>query len=463
MIDSITINETLQRAIVRWTVESSRFFKQVGSIVDPSWLKLKPAAACMKVAKEQYLRHTVLLDQAMRTEHDEGRISQEDLKEIEAFIGTLHASDIPRDDDTWRAISRGVKQQLKHTLVEKLITQHGKRKNLSQLASEILAVERIADLTVHENYDFSSDTDMDVLKSHFKTINEAHRTMTGTPVDELTQGHFPGQLVIFMGMTGVGKSMMLTQVAAYLLSLGWNVVFITLELAAPMQAQRIIAPVINNDLNSVLAGGEDSIDTFRLSVPGRFYLMERPAGVTVDSLREDVRTQCPFQPDVILVDYLDRLGGGVSMVAGENNSYAAGGRATEALRSWAKELDITLFTAVQPQRQDKSRRRKGSEPLDTESGADSQNKARITDDMITLNLVEFEDSTYGIYAFVAKNRFGPGAGRRTPTYAVDRSFGLVLPNEVLRPGSTRVLSDAEPHKKVELLNTDKPFGWLDEE
>lgn len=213
---------------------------------------------------------------------------------------------------------------------------------------------------------FNPNLGLDYLESFEERYDYFHSDTLRLPFDieilnKITNGGVkPSTLQVLMSPPGSGKTLFMCHMAAAYMNMGYNVLYITLEMGKQEISQRIDANVLNltlNDLNDVskmayLAKAED----FKAKAKhlGKLIVEEFPtAGASVihfKSLVNDLKIKRNFIPDVIFVDYLNicasaRIGHG-----SKGGLYEYVGSIAQELRGMAQELIVPIWTAVQPNR-----------------------------------------------------------------------------------------------------------------
>lgn len=170
-------------------------------------------------------------------------------------------------------------------------------------------------------------------------------------------GFLRPSMAIALAPTGVGKSMFLCQFAADFLMLGFNVLYITLEMPEVQVATRIDA----NLLDIEMAQMEQTLpSTFRSRINklktkglGRLKIKEYPAHTAHSGhfrfLINEYIQKHGFKPDVIIVDY---IGICASALADRSRGmYEYGGSVAVELRSLGQEFNAFVMSAVQVNRE----------------------------------------------------------------------------------------------------------------
>ena len=165
-------------------------------------------------------------------------------------------------------------------------------------------------------------------------------------------------LNIILAGTGVGKSLAMCHFAAYNLSVGKNVLYITLEMAEEKIAERIDANLLNVALDDL--GGlsksvyQKKIDELRKTTAGKLIIKEYPTASAGTGhfrhLLNELSIKRNFKPDVIYIDYLN-IALSMRVKPGQQvNSYTYIKAIAEELRGLAVERDVPIISATQTTR-----------------------------------------------------------------------------------------------------------------
>ena len=186
-----------------------------------------------------------------------------------------------------------------------------------------------------------------------KYFNSGGQVSTGWPqMDRLLYGGFSrGELNIFAGGSGSGKSLVMMNIALNWLQQGMSGVYITLELSEELTSLRTDAMLTNMSTKDI----RRDIDSTELKVKmvakksGQYRVKGLPAQSNVNDIRaylKEVQIQTGIKVDFVMVDYLD-LVMPVSAKVSPNDLFVKDKYVSEELRNLAKELGILLVTASQ--------------------------------------------------------------------------------------------------------------------
>lgn len=184
-------------------------------------------------------------------------------------------------------------------------------------------------------------------------FNSGGQVSTGWPqLDRLLYGGFSrGELNIFAGGSGSGKSLVMMNIALNWLQQGLSGVYITLELSEELTGLRTDAMLSSMSTKDI----RKDIETTELKVKmvgkksGTYQVKALPAQSNINDIRaflKEYQIQTGRRVDFIMVDYLDLLMP-VSAKVSPNDLFVKDKYVSEELRNLAKELGILMVTASQ--------------------------------------------------------------------------------------------------------------------
>jgi KaiC/GvpD/RAD55 family RecA-like ATPase len=216
-------------------------------------------------------------------------------------------------------------------------------------------VEKLIKDAVHISLtrDMGTDYFADPAARINKYFNAGGQVSTGWPsVDKLLYGGFSrGELNIFAGGSGSGKSLVMMNIALNWLQQGLNGVYITLELSEELTSLRTDAMLSSMSTKDI----RRDIDTATLKVKmvgkksGTYQVKGLPAQSNINDIRaylKEYQIQTGRTVDFIMIDYLDLLMP-VSAKVSPNDLFVKDKYVSEELRNLAKELGMLMVTASQ--------------------------------------------------------------------------------------------------------------------
>jgi len=176
---------------------------------------------------------------------------------------------------------------------------------------------------------------------------------TGWPtIDRKLFGGFNrGELNIFAGGSGAGKSLFLQNMAVNFALEGMNVLYISLELSEALVGMRIDSMVTGVATREIFK----SLDDVEMKVKmvgkksGKIQIKYMPSGKNANDLRSyikewSIKNKC--QPDVLLIDYLDLMMP-LSVKVSPSDLFVKDKYVSEELRNLAMETNTIFVTASQ--------------------------------------------------------------------------------------------------------------------
>jgi replicative DNA helicase len=169
--------------------------------------------------------------------------------------------------------------------------------------------------------------------------------------NKLFGGFNRGELNIFAGGSGAGKSLFLANIGVNMAEKGMNVLYLTLELAESLVSMRIDSMLTGISTREIFK----QIDDVELKVKmigkksGAFQVKYMPSGKTANDIRSYIKEyeiKTSKKVDVLLIDYLDLLMP-ASMKVSAENLYIKDKYVSEELRNLAMELQCVFVTAAQ--------------------------------------------------------------------------------------------------------------------
>lgn len=208
----------------------------------------------------------------------------------------------------------------------------------------------------HIGHDFLEDTDQRFEFYHAKEIR--------IPFDldyfnRITKGGLPRKtLNIALAGTGVGKSLFMCHCAASNIIDGYNVLYITLEMAEERIAERIDANLLGITIDDLKALPKDlydkKIDRIKRKTTGKLIIKEYPTACAGSAnfrhLLNELKIKKNFKPDIIYIDYLNICMSSRIKQGSQVNSYTFIKAIAEEIRGLAVEFNVPIVSATQTTR-----------------------------------------------------------------------------------------------------------------
>ena len=160
-----------------------------------------------------------------------------------------------------------------------------------------------------------------------------------------------GEMTIFAGGSGAGKSLFLQNFAVNWVQAGYNVVYISLELSEQLISMRLDAMVSGFGTKEIMKNIDDVDLKVRMKAKGagRLRVKQMPNGVNANDIRTFLREyeiQCGEKVDCLLVDYLDLMMP-INKKVSPSDLFVKDKFVSEELRNLAMELQCIFVTASQ--------------------------------------------------------------------------------------------------------------------
>ena len=182
--------------------------------------------------------------------------------------------------------------------------------------------------------------------------NRGQNTTGWLTFDKVLYGGFnPGELNIFAGGSGSGKSLFMQNMALNWALMGKNVVYITLELSEELCCMRLDAMLTGMGTRDVMKNSSDVELRVKMASKkaGRLQVVQIKNGSTVNDVKAYLREyqiQHNIHVDALLVDYLDLMMP-VTVKVNPSDQFIKDKFVSEELRNLATELGILFVTASQ--------------------------------------------------------------------------------------------------------------------
>ena len=304
--------------------------------------------------------------------------------------------------------------------IEIIDGKHKKKKDgaIPDLLSDALAVS----FDTHIGHDFLEDSDE---RFDFYHTREEKIPFDIEYLNKITQGGVTRKsLNILMAGTGVGKTIGMCHMAASNLTIGKNVLYVTMEMAEERIAERIDANLLDIELNRLKDLTKVMYDRkmgqLKQKVKGKILIKEFPTSQAHTGhfrhLLNELSLKKDFKPDIIYIDYLNicasqRLTGGNSV-----NSYFYVKAIAEELRGLAVEFNVPIWSATQT-----TRSGFGSSDVGLEDTSESFGLPATADLFLAIIQTEELEDLNQIMIKQLKNRHGDIAINRRFVIGIDKS------------------------------------------
>ena len=184
-----------------------------------------------------------------------------------------------------------------------------------------------------------------------KSSNGQNSTGWPTLDNKLYGGFNRGELQIFAGGSGSGKSLIMQNLAVNWVQNGLNGVYVTLELAEGLCSMRIDSMMTDTNTKEIFK----DLDNVEMKVKmiakkaGQLRIKYMPAQSNVNDIRayvKELQVQTGMRVDFLCIDYLDLIMPVTAKVS-PSDLFVKDKYVSEEMRNLAKELNVLFVTASQ--------------------------------------------------------------------------------------------------------------------
>ena len=237
----------------------------------------------------------------------------------------------------------------------KIIDKKDKKRGTGSIP-EILTEALSVSFDTNIGHDFIEDADS---RYDYYHVREEKLQFDLEYFNKITKGGLSKKtLNIILASTGVGKTMFMTHCAAHHLTLGKNVLYLTMEMSEERIAERIDANLMDVTIDDLKELPKDAYDKKMVRIKGgttgKLIVKEYPTAAAGSAhfrhLLQELRIKKSFKPDVIYIDYLNICSSARMKMGGAVNSYMYVKAIAEELRGLAVEFDVPIISATQSNR-----------------------------------------------------------------------------------------------------------------
>ena len=244
-------------------------------------------------------------------------------------------------------------------------------------------------------------------------------------LNKVTKGGPPKKtLTCILAPTGAGKSLFMTDWASFLVATGYNVLYITAEMAEERIAERNDANLLDVPLDQLKKMDKASflgrMNKIQSKTQGRLFIKEYPTSSAhvghFKSLLNELKIKQKFVPDIIFVDYINICLSQRYKAGGNANSYTIVKATAEELRGLAVEFNVPVVTATQVNRDGMD-----NSDIDMTNTSESMGLPMSLDIFFALIPTEELEKMNQIMIKQLKNRFGDINYYKRFVVGIDRS------------------------------------------
>lgn len=355
-----------------------------------------PSLDVIKILVEKKFKTDLLMFKALNNTVDE--IYNKDLSGVEvSFV----------QDETVKFIKTN--RAVEATLLNELDIQNGKFDALNDRMQKALNVNLDKDFGV-------SLSNVGETLSLIQEIEEDSGLTFGSPaLNRVLGSPKPGEITVFCGTPGIGKTIWLGNVATENMKLGKKGVFFSLEVDRKRLARRLYSSLLlKSGCDLMNTTKEEAEAIFADFKGGDIRIKNFPANSascnTFASYLMDLYTLEGFKPDFIVIDYI--LITATNNRSNDDNMYSYYKTVTEEMRNLAAQFECPVFTAAQINRNGMGEKGGSKGIVTSKDLAESRGILDTADYLLIINQTDSEkklgekDNISEQRLYVDKNRNG---------------------------------------------------------
>lgn len=309
-------------------------------------------------------------------------------------------------------------------------------------------MEEMAKVSIDSDLGLDFD-DIDSMIEYYSERMSGIRTQHKELNKRLGPGFLPGTLSVILAASGVGKSLLMTDLISGMIKKNKNILLVSLEMSDKEIMKRVHANAMDLPINSLLDLNKTQGELDKLDRPivtkemvlsayqkmktsgtcGKFFVKDYPSGsfspLMLEQLVESYKIEKGVQFDAVFVDYIGIMKSDLLSPAAGLYSYIKS--IAEEVRATAKKLQLPIISASQLNRSATN----NIDEADNSNVSDSMGTVMTADFMLFLLQNEEMKERKEIVCKVTKNRF---AGR-TDTWLMNIDYDHMRFNDMLIQGA----------------------------
>lgn len=284
-------------------------------------------------------------------------LTETENKETQKYINDLECEKVNSDwliDETEKFVKD---KAVYNAILDSISILDGQDKKRNKDAIPLLLSDALAisfDTNVGHDYLENAEERWE----YYHTIDDNRIPFPLSIFNKITRGGLKKKtLNVVMAPTGVGKTIFMCNYAAHALKMGYNVLYVTMEMPEEDISERIDANLMDIPINEVETIEKDvflsKIEKIKSKTNGKLIVKEYPTGVHAGHFRaliEELKQKKGFKPDLLIVDYLGICGCQRLKESAGVNTNTFMKRVSEELRDLGKEYNIPVFSGQQVNR-----------------------------------------------------------------------------------------------------------------
>jgi len=352
-------NINIEQTILRNLLTNDPYARKVLPFIDPIYFEGTYRTLFREVAKFVAKFNTLPTVETFKIQLDEAEMNDEQYRHAVEVLPNLFTKEESNVDWLMATTEKWCQDRaVFNAIMESISIIDGKHQTLTKNALPDL-------LTKALGVSFDKNIGHDYLEDLEQRYEFYHTEEERIPFDidllnRITKGGLPRKtLNIILAGTGVGKSLAMCHFASAALTMGYNVLYITMEMAEERIAERIDANLLDVPIEQLENLPKDAftsrVHKISKQTTGKLIIKEYPTGQANSShfraLLNELKLKKNFIPNVIFIDYLNICSSSrMKGMGGAINSYNYIKAIAEEVRGLAMEFDVPIISATQTTR-----------------------------------------------------------------------------------------------------------------
>jgi len=419
------MNINLEQTILRNLLVNENFTRKVLPYIKPEYFEGTYRKLFQEVGKFVAKYNNLPTLESFKIQVEESNMSDDQYQEAMEVLPNLFSKEKVDNDWLIDTTERWCQDRAVHNAIMESITIiDGKHQSLTKNALPDILTKALA-------VSFDANVGHDYIENWVQRYEFYHTEESRIPFDlemlnKITKGGLPNKtLNVILAGTGVGKSLAMCHMAAAALSDGYNVLYITMEMAEERIAERIDANLMDVPIDQLDNMPKDmfsqKVSRIAKQTTGKLIVKEYPTGQANSAhfraLLNELKLKKTFKPDIIFIDYLNICASSrMKAMGGSINSYTYIKAIAEELRGLAVEFNVPLVSATQT-----TRSGYGNSDVGLEDTSESFGLPATADLMFAIVSSEELEQQGQIAVKQLKNRYNDPTAHKRFVLGIDRS------------------------------------------
>ena len=348
----------IEQSILSNLINNEQYFRKSIPFLKQDYFQDRSHKLAFKLIDEYVKKYSSQpTTKALVIDLEEESLNQDEIDSVRTLINGLDTE--PIKDSEW-LVDQTEKfcqdKAIYNAIMNSINILDGKTDKTKNAIPQILSDALAVSFDTNIGHDFIEDADS---RYDYYHVREEKLQFDLEYFNKITKGGLSKKtLNIILASTGVGKTMFMTHCAAHHLTLGKNVLYLTMEMSEERIAERIDANLMDVTIDDLKELPKDAYEKKMVRIKGgttgKLIVKEYPTAAAGSAhfrhLLQELRIKKSFKPDVIYVDYLNICSSARMKMGGSVNSYMYIKAIAEELRGLAVEFDVPIISATQSNR-----------------------------------------------------------------------------------------------------------------